>query len=132
MGRERNKKKNRRKLLNQNGVAIDEKGQATASPKVPQPFQNLLLRPMNCIVNLRGKDPKQPLSDGQMLVTIDRYAVIPLEQYNDLLRVAKTKGARAVPATAGRQQPLVTRIPGPRIRKEANDGNTEPTGEDSK
>lgn len=100
MGRASSKKKKRRELLSR---GVPKEGKQDMAD-VPGPFQNVILRPVNSLVTLRGKDPKQTLSDGQMLVTLDRYAVIPLEQYNDLLRIAKNKaGAVEMAANISRQ-----------------------------
>lgn len=105
MGRASNKKSKRRQLLTAGTPGAGK----SSTPDIPSPFQNIILRPMNSLVTLRGKDPKQTLADGQMLVTLNRYAVVPLEHYNDLLKVAKGRGAKLVPAVDGR--PLATLRP---------------------
>lgn len=87
MGTKSRNKRMRRHVLNR-GAAPGVTG-PTEMP--PEAFQNILVRPINSLVNLRGKDPKKPLNDGQLLVTLDKYAIIPLERYQDLLKVAKQK-----------------------------------------
>ena len=92
MGRASKNKQQRRNMIKKAAIAPDG-----ATPDIPPVFQNVVLRPMNSLVSLRGKDAKQPLADGQMLITLDRYAIVPLEHYNDLLKLAKTRGAKLYP-----------------------------------
>jgi hypothetical protein len=61
------------------------------TPAVPSPFNNILLQPVNSLVNLRGKEPKEQLANGQLLVKIEKFAIIPLEHYHTLLKLSKSK-----------------------------------------
>lgn len=88
MGKSSRKKKKRREHLKE---AAAQLGSGDA-PKMPPAFQNVILRPHNCMIILRGKDPKRPLPDGQLLVELDRYAVIPIEQYQDMQNVVAKRG----------------------------------------
>ena len=56
-----------------------------AKPSLPQAFENAVYQAYGSLVNLRGKDPQQLLPGGQLLVKLDSYAIIPLEQYQQML-----------------------------------------------
>ena len=88
MGKNSRKKKKRRELLKESKAQLG----SSDTPKMPPAFQNVILRPHNCMIILRGKDPKRPLSDGQLLVELDRYAIIPVEQYQDMQNVVAKRG----------------------------------------
>jgi hypothetical protein len=156
MGRSSRKKQDRRRFTAQSDAQLAG-GEGT--PKVPPAFQNVILQPTNCLINLRGRDPKQPLESGQLLVKLDRYAIVPLEHYTDLLAVVRCKGGvtlkpqeaqavlhkqrtmqalQAMQALQNRAAPAQPRIVRPSDGDVAHvqatkvpDGNEKPAGQDS-
>jgi hypothetical protein len=150
MGRSSRKKRDRRRFTAQSDAQLTDGG----APKVPPAFQNVILQPSNCLINLRGRDPKQPLESGQLLVKLDRYAIVPLEHYTDLLAVARSKGGVALKpqeaqAVLRKQRMMLQAMQGraattrPRIVRPSDgdvahvqamkvpDGNEKPAGQDS-
>ena len=87
MGVKSRLKRQKRQMISRNGAP----GIVGPTDNPPDAFQNLLLKPVNCYVELAGGDPKKPLPDGQLMVTLDKYAVVPLKRYKQLLKLTKHK-----------------------------------------
>lgn len=86
MGKKSREKKERKAMLETAGTAGTK--QVTGQGN-PTEFNNIIVRPLNSVVNLRGGDSRCELPTGELLITCDKYAIIPLEMYERLVRMAK-------------------------------------------
>lgn len=84
MSRKRKAKEAQQKRLREKALKEADL-QGLAKPNLPPAFDNAVYQPYGSLVNLRGKDPQQLLQTGQLLVKLDRYAIVPLEQYQQML-----------------------------------------------
>lgn len=64
---------------------------ADPDSNIPNPLDGCILQPINCAIHLRGDEPKKTLPDGRLHITITKMIVTPLEDYQSLLKLARTR-----------------------------------------
>lgn len=101
MGKSSRRKKDRKVALQTGRRLVNAEG---VLPDVPDEFTYALYQLTNSLVQLRGGEPKQTLSQGQLLVKCEKMALIPLQEYNALIELAGRNNMRQMREVIKAQQ----------------------------
>lgn len=82
-------KRNRAKRKKQMAKLAQQTERIEIKTDVPDAFSNAIFQTANSLINLRGPEPKQQLASGQMLIKLDRFAIIPLEDYQHMMALIR-------------------------------------------
>ena len=82
-------KSNRAKRKKQAASLATQKERIEIKDDIPDAFSNAIFQTTNSLVNLRGPEPKQVLASGQMLIKLDRFAIVPLDHYQEMLALIR-------------------------------------------